>query len=512
MIAGTETGTHPAFSPDGQWIVFHRNRDGTLVRVPVTGGSQITIVNNPAAFNPHWGTPDQIVYSGPPGIFIVPATGGTPKRLQGLSGRRPFLLPDGSGVLSQVGAADAAVYDLRTDSITVVIRNARNPVYTPTGHLIYGDEQGGISAVRFDLKQKRVMGEAVRVLDRAATNLSSRAISVSNNGTLVHHEGQRRGRVSTRVVMLGLDGDADTLPLPRDRWSYPRFSPTGRFLALSRGSDGVLDEGNIYTYDLVSRTTTQITFGGGYYGPVWSPDGTRLAFARLGVADGRAILVKAADNSGAETTLVAGIRASISPVDWPRDDLIMYRSVAGMYQDIMMLSLEAGSKPVRYHAGAEASVSPDGRHAVFSVLESTPRYQVLIREFPTPVGQWKVPTSDGRSPRWSPDGYVYYWKLGTNEGTAAALQPARGEVGLDTLFRAQVDRDPSVVVRAPEVVTVQRLGIGALWDLHPDGKRYIVALPESDRSESADDSPAASRHVIVLNWFTELNQLTSARR
>ena len=505
MIAGTESGTHPTFSPDSRWILFHRNRDGAMVRVPVGGGSQTTVLMNPVGFNPHWGTPGQIVYSGPPGIFLLPATGGTPKLLKGLSGRRPFLLPDGSGVLGHVGAGDAAVYDLRTDSITVLVPNARHPMYVPTGHLLYGDDQGGISAVRFDLKRHRVVGEPVRVLERAASSISARGISVSNNGTLVHHEGLRGLSAHTRLVVLGPARRADTLPLPRDRWREPKFSASGRFVALSRA--GI--DTNIYTFDLASRTTTQITFGGENYHPIWSPDDTRLAFARND-GDGRSLRVKAADNSGSETVLLAGIRASISPVAWLRDDLLVYRSIAGMYQDVMTLSLDSGSTPQRYNAGSDASLSPDGRFAAITVLQTTAS-EVLIRDFPTPVGQWKVSPSGGLRPRWSRDGqFVHYWKAGTADEVDS--QGVRGfESSLDTLFRVRVERTPAVVVRAPEVVTVLRRGL-ASWDLHPDGKRFIVAVPDRDGGRSTGISAETSRHVVILNWFTELNELTDRRR
>jgi hypothetical protein len=76
------------------------------------------------------------------------------------------------------------------------------------------------------------------------------------------------------------------------------------------------------------------------------------------------------------------------------------------------------------------------------------------------------------------------------------------------LFRVPVDRAPAIVVRPPELVTVQRAGDGAPWDLHPDGKQFLVAIPESDGSESTGVAQGTSRHVVVLNWFTELKELT----
>jgi hypothetical protein len=260
-----------------------------------------------------------------------------------------------------------------------------------------------------------------------------------------------------------------------------------------------------------------VTFGGDNYAPIWSPDGARLAYARI-EAEGRSLRAKAADNSGADTVLIAGIRASIAPVVWPRDDMIMYRSIAGMYQEILTLSLSRGAKPVRYHAGSDASLSPDGRHAAFTFLESTPTPQVLIRDFPSAVGQWKVSPHGGQRPRWSRDGrFVYYWTFSTPGFSSDVLQIDGGRagglaVGFDSLFRAQVDRTSTVAVRAPELVTILRTGGLASWDLHPDGKRFIVAIPEGEEPGGSGGARGTSRHVVTLNWFTELNELTKNRR
>jgi len=103
-----------------------------------------------------------------------------------------------------------------------------------------------------------------------------------------------------------------------------------------------------------------------------------------------------------------------------------------------------------------------------------------------------------------------YWKAGTADEVDS--QGVRGfESSLDTLFRVRVERTPAVVVRAPEVVTVLRRGL-ASWDLHPDGKRFIVAVPDRNGGRSTGISAETSRHVVILNWFTELNELTDRRR
>jgi hypothetical protein len=43
-VAGTEDGIMLDFSPDGRWIVSLRNTTRELVKVPVSGGSAVTLV------------------------------------------------------------------------------------------------------------------------------------------------------------------------------------------------------------------------------------------------------------------------------------------------------------------------------------------------------------------------------------------------------------------------------------------------------------------------------------
>jgi hypothetical protein len=436
------------------------------------------------------------VYTGPPGLFVIPATGGTPRPLKGLGGRRPFLLPDGSGVLG-LRDNDAVLYDLRTDSITVLVRNAAHPVYVPTGHLLYVDEKGGLFAVPFSLAKHEVTGAPVRVLDRVAATAGARGFSVSNTGTLVQHEGTSLfGTTSpSRFVIRTFGGKEDTVALPAAQMGQPQVSPDGRQLAYLTASSRAAIYFNIHTLDLSTGTNTQLTFDGENTAVVWSPDGKRIAFNRWTPSQGWTVNVKRADNSASDSTIF-GSRTQVRPTAWPRADVVLITSgaLAGS-ADLLVVSPNVGSAPRTYLNSQwqeeDMSLSPDGTLAVFAMTQR-PGSEIWIREFPNAVGQWKASPSGGVAPRWSHDGqYVYYWKTAAN----------------DTLFRVRVERTPTVVVRPPEPVATARILSVPQWDLFPDGKRFVLNVPVSPTAV-VDES--TDRYIVMLNWLSTLKATVKA--
>jgi Tol biopolymer transport system component len=513
MLAGTEGGAYPGFSPDNAWIVFYRD-EGSLAKISVAGGGTTTILVAPNAFHPQWSVDQQIFYTNPLGTFVVPAAGGAPKQLVNIGGRVLSTLPDGSGVLGDDPVGNGrgiVIYDLKTDSVAVVLPNGRLPSYTANGYLLYVDDQGGLSAVPFDLKRRQVTGVPVRVLDRVAASEGVRGYSVSNNGTLVWHEGaafRASDLITTRLVLRTFDGRADTLRLPAGRNLNPRISPNGRFVVYSTASMSRTNQGDIFVYDLAAKRNTQITFGELNSSPIWSPDGTHILYAAGDSTNaGRRLRIKAADNSGA-AELLAEVPPGAKPTAWPRDDLILYTaSNAADAGNLMMISRKPGSKPHAYLPSPlhedEATLSPDGAIASYIARESG-RYAVWLRDFPAGVGQWKLGTTRIANARWAPDGKsVYYWQ------TESMASP------VDTLFRVPVDRSPGVVPHAPVVVATVDMYptiFGRNWDLHPDGKRFVVVVQDRPVGAAQPAASDSSRYVIILNWFTRLEAAMAGAR
>jgi len=501
-LAGTETGFNPAFSPDGQWIVFRKSSDRSLLKISVGGGGVVTLVS-PGKLDPYfpqWGTSDEIIFgTGGAGSFRVAASGGQLTPMPKVRSAINFPLPDGSGVLHTLNG-QVMLHDFRSDSSSVLIPGGSAPVYLSTGHILYVASEGGLFAVPFDLAKRRVSGSPVRVLERVGGSIISRGYSVSASGILVQRDAQGAGSAGeNRLVIVDPGRGADTLRLPPARREQLRFSPDGRSAAMQVVAPGRSGDTDIYTLDLITGTYTQVTFDGDNEEPVWSPDGTRLLFDledSAGAGD-EYFFIKPADNSAAERRLTWLHFSSVVGAQWVEDTLLLFDAdVPGRGRDVFVGTADSGSAPVPYlqspASESQPRLSPD-RSLIAFVSDESGLPQIWMRDFPVPQGKWNLSRGRGSAPRWSPDGrFVYFW---------------RGVQAADTLFRVRIDRTPTMVVQAPEVVVVMDADNFVSWDLHPDGRRFITNVPVAAGPPTSGSQ--APRYLILQNWFGELRRLTA---
>ena len=291
VIPGSEGARQPFFSHDGQWVGFVA--DGALRRLPLAGGSPITIGDAPEFMTDAvWGPDGNIVIGAfESGVLEVPASGGILRPISNLQRERgeighlrPTLLPGNQAVLftTAYGSPFDPTIDLvirETGERRTLMPGGRALYVEETGHLVIMDPYGDVVAVRFDLVSLEVIGEPVRVLEGVAINRwGFPLLNVSRSGSLLYDAGDV---YSVQLDLRWVDraGATTSFGAPLRGYSAPMLSPDKTRVALHI----MAPEGrDVWVYDLESATQRRLTFDPAPDTvPIWTPDGERIVFESL---------------------------------------------------------------------------------------------------------------------------------------------------------------------------------------------------------------------------------------
>ncbi|TFG49638.1 MAG: hypothetical protein E4H38_04725 [Gemmatimonadales bacterium] len=501
-IPGTERALHPVFSPDGEWVAFVA--DQQLRKISPAGGSAVTLADSAAAFGGGvaWLDDGSLIYvqNSLNKLMRVSSSGGKGvvaldnSELPGQSLDYPTALPDSRGVLflacgPNCVTASLRVLDLRTGQQKLVVTEAIQGWYLPTGHLLYTRRDGTALAAPFDLDRLEVTGPAVQVLDRVLVRGGFAQLAWSRSGVLVFErgEGAANQNLPVRVTPDGSVAPIDT------SW-YGNFaslaaSPDGQRMAIGAGTGaGGL---NIWVKQLNRGPFTRLSFGGGDRRPVWAPDGRIVAFIR-DTLNTSVVAARFSDGSRPDTVLVH-LDRQLQEFDWSRDGRWLVvrtdNSVAGA-GDIVGLQTSGDTTPVPLLASRftekNPAVSPNSRWLAYVSNESG-RDEVYVRPFPNAAdGRWQISTAGGIQPRWAPDGRtLYYLDLTSRMIAVGVTTGARFAVGESKpLFDASgFTLDP----------------FHQSYDLTPDGRSFLFLAPR--RLSDAARTPSLVR---VDHWFNDI--------
>jgi hypothetical protein len=421
---------------------------------------------------------------------VIPRAGGAPRLLaRARSAESPNLTPDGRGVLYVDNSRGPKLmyYDLAADTAFVVLDESSEGRYVATGHLVYAHPNGGLFAVRFDPKRHAVSGTPIPIVSDIQPNGSLGPFVITSTGTLAYRSG-----LEPEVRLLRRDprGTIDTLPIAPSAISYARFSPDGSALALTVGA---ARGPNRYTtiYDLRLGTLSRFTLEGGGHSPIWSPDGSRLAFtAEIGDTDAEDLFVQPVDRRASPVRLVRMAEDQHASA-WPSDSVLVFTSNAQPRTTSLSVGMTGGGilianpsvpdVPPRPYlrtpwGNTDAVISPDGRHAAFTSNESGTQ-EIYIRPFPSAAAgaQWRVSSTGGQRARWAGDGRTVYYQ------------------GLDgkTIHAVRVHPGPPLTLGAREVVATIP-GLGGAWDVDRASGRMVLTQAVV---------AAEARVVVMTNWL-----------
>ena len=300
------------------------------------------------------------------------------------------------------------------------------------------------------------------IAEGVATDVGSGAVqfAVAANGDAEWAPGGKTA--SYHLAWMDRGGVESSLPLSPAPYNEVALSPDGKRAALVGGEGGVAD---LWAADLERGTLTRLTVGEFVANPVWSPDGSRIAYGtrKRGRAALRWLIVwKAADGSRDAETLVEAAR-TVSPSDISADGRLLVYSAAKPAndgEDLFVLPLDGTRTPRPLLGGAffknAAAVSPDGRWVAY-VSDESGQAAVFVRPFPTGEGRWQIATP-GLEPRWSRDGRELFYR------------------GDSVLYRVPVDVSHGFSAGKPERL-FDRVASGTsvnTYAVAPDGNRILT--------------------------------------
>jgi serine/threonine protein kinase len=489
-IPGTAGGSSPFWSPDSNSIAFFAQNRLNVVTLP---GGDTRVVASPA-FNAtgSW-SGDTILFTPTAAspIARVPATGGTPQSVTMLDReagdlihRSPFFLPDGRHFLyvavasREGGTTPRAVYvgsiDGNDGAPKLLLDTGSSAKYAD-GYLVFLRDNE-LVAQPFDPGTLALSGEPRAIASQVElSGVSSATFGFTATGALVYQTASdgsqlgwvdRQGRPLESVGEPGHYGDLE-------------LSPDGRQAAVSV-VDPSANTRDIWIVDLARGVRTRLTSNRAEdVAPVWSADGTRIAFASN--RSGRFELFQKSASGIGDEQMIEGAPDDSYPSSWPSDALL-YWTFIGRNSGVMRLVDHNPAEQWVGGAASQATVSPDGKWALYVSAESR-RAEVYVTDYPS--HDWRTPISlmGGSWPRWRADGREAYYMSRDNRLMAVAITP-RGN---------RLD-----VGEARALFDVRPVSRGFYYAPAADGEKFLV--------NTLRDAAVAFSLTLVQNWRATLLQ------
>jgi Tol biopolymer transport system component len=498
--------------------------DQHLKKIVVTGGAPVTLCLASNPFGAVWGPDGNIVFGQETGIMRVSENGGNMEPLVEIKEDEFIhgiqILPGGKWILFSItntrgfdrwDKAQIVVQSLESGERKLLVPGGSDARYASTGHLVYA-MGNNLYAAAFDVDNLEVEEGSIPIVEgiARATGLSSNTGSAhydfSNTGMLAYVAGSQAepalGLYEPRsLVWVSREGEEETISIPYNPFYEVMISPEGTKVAVpTSDSFGNYD---IYVWDFVREIKSKLTFDEAIDGdPVWSPDGTKIAFTsdragRYGIYE------KAADGTGEAELLLSMPDRTHYAASWSSDGktLFLVEHSTDTGYDIAALSLdgEPVRKPVLQgrHNEIHPQISPDGRWIAYASDESG-QYAVYVRPYPeVNTGKWQI-SAGGGSPLWAPDGRELFYR--SDKAIMAVSVKSEPTFVMEkprTIFKGEYDSFDSNVVGAIYF---------RCWHISPDGKRFLMIKPVESYIDASTGQVSSPKINIVLNWFEELKE------
>ena len=503
-LVGTADAQFPFWSPDSRFIGFFAA--GRLLKIDVGGGPPQTICTCDGR-SASWSRAGTIAMAGGfgSGLLSVSAAGGVPTPLTRLAAndrthQAPFFLPDSRHLLYYSVTTSSPLnglymFSLETGESKRLIASTTGGIYDPASRSLLFVREGTLLAQPFSEKTLTVSDEAVPIAEHVESGtLGFAGFSVSETGTLVYGVGSL-GAAGLQMVWVDRQGKVIEPAGPEGNYRGLDLAVDGKRIAAHR-HDG--DGGDVWITDLARGTTSRFTFDASQdnSSPIWSPDGTRVAFGAL--RGGKwGLYVKTEDGAGGDERLIES-DIQILPMSWTPDgrSVVYQVNKPNSGRDVFSVEVSGDRKPVPVLNSpfnqSHPQVSPDGKWVAYHSNE-TSRNEIYVRPFPSGAGKWQVSAGGGEFARWRSDGRELFYMSANTRGKMMAVNVRSG----GSRFASDAPR----ALFDTGYVNLPHTGNYHTYAVSRDGQRFLIPRPPA--SAVADAAPLVA---VVLNWAAAIEK------
>ena len=507
-LAGTEGAYCPFWSPDSRFIGFFG--PGKLSKIPAGGGPVIALADAPNARGGAWGKENVIVYAPDyrGSLMRVNAAGANVTApvtkidaSKHTTHRWPVFLPDGRHFLflatSHTGANSEqnGVYlaSVDNDRTKLVLASDSQAQYA-AGYLLF-HQQRAVVAQKFDVARGTLSGEQQIVVSNVQYDSGTwhTTFTATDDGLFVYEPGSSGISADYGLIWTDRTGKSLGTVLEHTAFKGMKLSPDGKRLVVALG-DPLID---IWVFDLEHGTKTRMTFDPAtHIEPAWSPDGQKVVFMVQNgsrIQSGSTLHARLASGGGQDEVLLEN-RGEPMTVSWPQmsadGHFLVYQQQNGPSgTSVWAMPLTGDRKPFELVKPESpdgmvtfSRLSFDGRWLAYSLRDSG-REEIYVTSFPSGRGRWQVSSDGGTFPVWRRDGKEIFY------------------IGFDGKLHA-VDTIPGkenfAAGRSQTLFDMRNASpFFAPYDVSPDGRRILVAVPLTSESEPL---------VLVSDWTAELKK------